>query len=255
MMRRVLVYGFLILLLSAATYLVSNDFFDRSHTVAQSIKSGAPNIEDNWSLEEYNLFYDYLAALPDDVDYPMLDSEKSKDIFRNFIESTLSRPQVAVDLFIQMRDMASLQNVCNKILNKYSEKGVENKKYSDELAHIYGIQIKIALDMLKVSYKVITNMDVKDPAYSQNAKGLYYLRKSSSIYISNAVKLISNSRNLQKNRILHKYLKEYGLESFSYMGPELRDRMKQKILEEKTKDKYTKEVLEYIVNNMKTIKA
>ncbi len=249
-----IVYGLLMLLLAVAMYLLSNYSIDRSHTIQQAIEHGAPDVKEQWSGQEYELFNSYLMALADDVDYPMSTSEKSNKIFKHFIQSALNDSVLEANNYIELNHLANLQGVLNKILNVYFDKDVKAKKYSDELAHLYGIQIKIALDMLKISFKIISPMQLQDPTYANKAQGLYYLRHGSSIYISHAIKSVVSSENLQNNKILLDYLEKYVSESLSYMGPELRESIKNKILKENIEDKHTKEVLHKIVSELNYVK-
>lgn len=251
-MKRIVIYGMVFVLLVITGYTLSGYYLDKSQTIVEAREKGAPSADKVWTLKEYELFYGYLVSLPDDVDYPMLSSKKSSRLFKRLINSldkTIEKPLADSLTFTKI---IKLKKICHKTLKLYVDKDIKTQKYTDEIAHLYGIQIQLFLNMHKIAKKVMSKVKEDDDSLKIRMKGLELMKDGAAVQISVILDLLSESDSFKENDILISYFKQYTPELLTYFDEKRKKVLKGRIVEasRKVNTLSTKTLLKDISNSL-----
>jgi hypothetical protein len=210
---------------------MSDYYIDRSQTAVEAQKRGAPSSDKVWTLQEYEMFYRYLSVLPQDIDYPVLSSEKSAKLFRSLIDSVenvLNEPAEDGVVFIKI---IKLKSVCQKILELYVDKGIKIEKYNSEVAYLYGIQIQILSQMQKIADRIVKTSQNEGTNSPVQAKGLELMKQGAAVQVSVCLDLLSESDAFKDNATLLLYFKQYVPELLRSFDRQRKDIVKKRIIE------------------------
>jgi replicative superfamily II helicase len=230
-MKRVVIYSLVLVLILVTGYTLSGPYIDKSQTVHEARKSGAPVINKVWTLKEYELFYVYLASLPDDVDYPMLSSEKSSELFNRFINSLDKVVEKPLEDSLVFTKIIKLKNISHKILKLYVDKDIKTQKYTDEIAHLYGVQIQMFLYMHKVAKRIMSSIKEDDSSLKTRIKGLELMEQGAVVQVSIILDLLSESSSLKDNKVLIRYFEQYVPELLSFFDVKRRETIEERVIE------------------------
>ncbi len=229
--QRVVIYSLTVLIIIFTGYGISGYYIDSSQTAYESQKSGAPSTDKVWTLQEYEMFYRYLSVLPKEVDYPILSSEKSGNLFRNLIDSlddVLYEPLTDEMIFMQI---IKFKIICQNILMSYVEKDIEVQKYNNEVAYLYGIQIQILSQMQKIGER-ISKAGQKESENDQiQKKGLEFMKQGATAQVGITLDLLGESGAFKDNETLLLYFKQYVPELLQFFDINRKDMIKQRIIE------------------------
>ena len=246
--KRIVIYSLVLVLALFTGYSLSGHYIDSSQTVQEASNNGAPSDEKIWTSNEHQMFYDYLYKLSDEVDYPMLSSEKSGSLFKKFIDSlALDTQEVATNNALLMETMRA-KNIVQNVLSLYVEKDIKVQKYTDEIAHLYGMEIKLTLDTQKAAEKVINAIDKNDDSYKLRLKGIGLMKQSAAVQISVSLDLIVEEGSLQYSPILMSYIENYVPSLLGYFSEDGNKLLTKRILDtaEKTGNESVKSSLKEI---------
>jgi len=230
-LKRVVIYSVTVLIIIFTGYVMSDYYIDSSQTAFEAQKRGAPSSDKVWTLQEYNMFYRYLSVLPQDIDYPVLSSDKSAKLFRSFIDSLdniLNEPVADEIIFIKI---IKLKSVCQNILELYVDKGIKIEKYNNEVAYLYGIQIQILSQMQKIADRVIRTGQNKGKNSPVQIKGLEMMKQGATVQVSVSLDLLSESDAFKDNATLLLYFKQYVPELLRFFDRHRKDIIKNRIIE------------------------
>lgn len=250
--KRVVIYSIVFVLILITGYKLSGYYLDKSQTIVEARERGAPFVDKVWTLKEYELFYGYLVSLPDDIDYPMLTSEKSSRLFKRFINSldkVIEKPLTDSLVFAKI---IKLKKICHKTLKLYIDKDIKTQKYTDEIAHLYGIQLKLFLNMHKMGKKVMSTVKEDNNSLKVRMKGLELMKDGAAVQISIILDLLSESNAFKENDILISYFKHYAPELLTHFDERRKKVLKRRIVEtsKKVNALSTKMLLKDISNSL-----
>ncbi len=225
--KRVLIYSVVFILISITGYRFSGHYIDRSQTVLDASKAGAPTVDKIWTLDEYDQFFRYLSSLPDDVDYPMLSSDRSGQLFKTFLNSLDKTLQASSENDMMFLKIVKLKNICHEVLKLYVDKDIKTQKYTDEIAHLYGIQIKIYLDMQMMANAI----KKENSSEGLTKKGLDLIKDGTAVQISITMDLLTEYQPFKDNTILMGYVKQYVPQLLESFDERRKKALKQRIVE------------------------
>jgi len=239
------------MLIAYVVYSLSGEYIDRSQTIAEAQEHGAPSTNKAWKLEEYVMFFSYLSDLPEDVDYPMLSSHKSSVLFNAFVTSLEKNLDKTVSDEQNFLTIIKLKGICQNTLKLYIDKDLNTHKYTNEIAHLYGIQIKVLADMLHIAHNMIGS-DKEDKENTLRLHGLELMKQGAAVQISVVLDLLSESDSLKNNQVLLAYFKEHVPNVLNSFDQKRKNILKQRMIEvsDKVRVQYTKKLLRDIANTI-----
>lgn len=229
--KRVVIYSVTVVMILFTGYMMSDYFVDRSQTVIEAQKYGAPSSDQVWTVQDYEMFYRYLSVMPKDIDYPVLSSDKSGRLFKNFIDSLDDVLYEPLEDKIIFSKIMKLKVVCQNILKLYVDKDIKVQKYSSEIAYLYGVQIQILTEMQKIADRVVGSVPKDSEHYHINMKGLELMKDGAAVQIGVTLDLLSKYDAFKDNAILLLYFKQYVPELLHFFDKERKDTMKKRIVE------------------------
>lgn len=248
-LKRVVIYSLLIVFVLFIGYELSGYHIDNSQTVVESKENGAPQIDYMWSVKEYKSFFNYLSAIPNNVDYPMMSSKKSGALFKQFIHSTETLSNNTSSAVLAFKDVAKQKNIFQKILKLYVNKDNQISKYGNEIAYLYGIQLQFLLKMQSLAKQSLEALGKDDDSYDIKVKGFDLLKKGTALQIMISLHLMSETEFFEDNKILLSYFKRYVPELSKNFSNEGKEIIKSKIFKtsEKLEVVSTKKLLNEII--------
>lgn len=229
--KRIVIYSITAVIILFTVYVMSDYFVDSSQTTYEAQKSGAPSSEQVWSVKEYEMFHAYLSLLPKDVNYPILSSDKSGRLFKNFIDSLDDVLYEPLEDKVVFSRIMKLKVVCQNILKLYVDRDIKVQKYGNEIAYLYGIQIQILSQMQKIADRVVRAVPKDSPYYRINMKGLELMKDGAAVQVGVILDLLSKYNGFKDNTTLLLYFRQYVPELLHFFDKERKDTIKKRIIE------------------------
>ena len=200
---------------------------DKSQTIEEATKLGAPSVETYWKSEDYWTFRVYLSEIPNNA-YPRFDSEKSKKLFDRLINSIYQDNffDSSIPMEEQFESMLKLSKRWTAVLLKYNEAVQEGVDYSSELSHIQGAMLRISNHGMDLIDEFMKSIDREDDTYEVRMEGVEQSKNGLSTQIKGLLLSIKET---------HFYSKEDRQIMIDYLikeGPRLLQRMTEKMRDE-----------------------
>jgi len=204
---------FLILMASCDLRPVPLADVDKSHSLEQALKTGAPSIEESWGPAEYKAFDLYLANIAQEA-YPRMNSAKSEKLFAKVLSKVESGSFEGLDIANKKEVLLTveLQLALNDSCQKYWEALVAGYDYTTEFVHLQGALITIGREMCELTNAFIPTINPNDGKYEVRMKGVKKYNEGSGMVLTGYLSFIEDTRmfSLEERKILCSYLLRNG---------------------------------------------
>ena len=212
---------------------------DPSLTSTQSIRLGAPSINKNWTISDYNSFNNYLDSLPQEA-YPRVSSLKSQKLFEKVVssihQSIITNKKYSLDE--RLGFCAELEMICTKlemngksIFRKYVVAMQNGHDYSTEVSYLIGLSIINSTQFIGLAKELIPTFDINSDRYSEQMKSIQQIRDGFFMQYDLGLTCLqeTNTYSDSDRIIITQYLVEIAKSTFSFLKNNTKEKLKVKL--------------------------
>jgi hypothetical protein len=194
---------------------------DHSQTLEEAYAAGAPRVDQAWDLTDCQAFIAYVDSIEPDS-YPCYASEKSGELFRKFIHSSLRLAEDGTPRNGRPGPANDIMMVAVELLMTYARANDAGEaNYALELSHLLSLQLAASESV--ISGGTFDHLDPDDPS---QAPHLSAARSGVAMMLEGILECLKEpSLGPEESRVITASLLDHGLPMFRFLGPSKQEKV------------------------------